>query len=385
MEPLTLDRLMSLAQAHGDTRVSLYMPTRRFGPGSQEEDTTRLKNLIRTAEEQLTDRGLRAPEIAALLDPVRTLADDRPLWLRSAEGLAVLSGPEGVQTLQVPTPVGELTWVGDRYYLRPLLASLNSSETFWLLTLSQKRVRLLTGDGYSLAEVPAEGIPESLTDALKWDDYEKSSLQFHTGTSGSGSGGRRPAVFHGTGEVDAKDEIVRYFRGIDRGLHELLKESAAPLVMAGVDYLLPLYRDVNSYPNLIDDAILGNPDGLGDTELHARAWAIVAEVLASDRRKEADRASELWASARITPDPEAITAAAHHGRVDTLLLADDAHWWGAFDENAGKLTLHATASNGDEDVLDRVAFETLASGGSVISLPAVEMPHGKDAVALLRY
>ncbi|MDZ4167482.1 MAG: hypothetical protein U1E08_07290 [Coriobacteriia bacterium] len=383
MEPLTLERLIALAQAHGDTRVSLFMPTRRFGPGSQEEDTTRLRNLIRTAEEQLTARGLKAAQIDALLGPVRKLSDDRPFWLRSAEGLAVLTGPEGIEAFQVPVAFEELALAGDRYYLRPLLRALDARRTFWLLALSQKRVRLLTGDGYAMAEVPTEGIPASLADALRWDDYEKSSLQFHTGTSSSG--GKRPAVFHGTGETDVKDEIVRYFRGIDRGIHELLKGSDAPLVLAGVDYLLPLYRDVSSYPHLTSETIPGNPDGLGDTELHERAWAIAGAVFDTERADAADRALELWASTRVTPDPEAIAVAAHHGRVDTLLVADGVHWWGMLDPVAGKLTLHADAVNGDEDVLDRTAFETLSSGGSVISLAASEMPHEKDAVAILRY
>lgn len=383
MEVLNLDHLRTLAQAHGDTRVSLFMPTRRFGPGSQEEDTTRLKNLTRAAEGQLAVRDLRPSQVDALIAPIRALADDRPMWLRSADGLAVLSGPEGLEIFQVPVHLDELVWVGSRYFLRPLLGALGAGRTFWLLALSQKRVRLLEGSGYSLAEVPTTGIPAGLAEALRWDDYERSSLQFHTGTSGSG--GKRPAVFHGTGEADAKDEIIRYFRGIDRGLHDLLKGSDAPLVLAGVDYLLPLYRDVNSYPHLASESVTGNPDGLGDVELHMQAWAIASGIFAAERRVKAAQAHELWASTRITPDPEAIAAAAHHGRVDTLLLADGAHWWGVFDAETGRLTLHPNAANGDEDVLDRTAFSVLESGGAVVSLAADEMPHGKDAVALLRY
>lgn len=383
MDTLSLHRLIDLARAHGEDRVSLYMPTRRFSPGSQEEDTTRLRNLLRTAEERLVARGLRPPAIESLLTPVRALTDERPLWLRSSDGLAVLSGPEGVVTFQVPVPLDEVVWVGERYYLRPLLPALDASRAFWLLTLSQKRVRLMSGNGYALQEVSAEGIPSSLADALKWDDYEKTSLQFHTGTSGSG--GRRPAVFHGTGEVDVKDEIVRYFRRIDRGLHDLLRDSDAPLVLAGVDYLLPLYRDINSYAHLAGKAVIGNPDGFGDIELHRRAWQIASETFAAEHAEAATRVAELWASPRVTPDPEALVAAAHYGRIDTLLVADSAHWWGEFDADSGALTLHADAANGDADVLDHAAFATLAGGGSVVTLPVEQMPHGNDAVALLRY
>ena len=383
MDALTLDHVMELVRNHGGTRVSLYMPTRLFGPGSQEEDATRLRNHLRSAEEQLVAAGLRPAEIDALLAGLRALPDDRPFWLRSGLGLALFAGPEGLHTFQLPEPVADLVWVGSRYHAKPLLAFLGSSRRFWLLALSQKRVRLMEGTRYSLQEVPAEGIPTSLADAMRWEDYEKSSLQYHTGTSGQG--GRRPAVFHGTGESDVKDEIVRYFRGIDRGLHELLKDSDAPLVLAGVDYLLPLYREVNSYPHLAEATVTGNPDGLGETALHERAWAVANQLFEAERARAAQRIEDLWASARTTPDPESIVSAATHARVALLLVAEDAQWWGSYDGASGRVSVHEHPVNGDEDLLDLSTLHTLLNGGEVVAMPASEMPHGRDAVALLRY
>lgn len=383
MDALTLDQVMGLVRDHGGTRASLYMPTRVFGPGSQEEDATRLRNHLRSAEEQLGAAGLRPAEIDALLAAARALPDDRPFWLRSGLGLALFAGPEGVRTFQLPDPVSELVWVGSRYHVKPLLALLSSSRHFWLLALSQKRVHLMEGTRYGLREVPAEGIPASLADAMRWEDYEKSSLQFHTGTSGRG--GRRPAVFHGTGESDVKDEIVRYFRGIDRGLHDLLKDSRAPLVLAGVDYLLPLYREVNTYPHLAEATVTGNPDGLGETVLHERAWTVANGLFDAERTKAAAHVNDLWASARTTPDPESIVSAAVNARVALLLVAEDAQWWGPYDAAADRVTVHAHPANGDEDLLDLASLHTLLNGGEVIAMPAAEMPHGKDAVALLRY
>jgi len=383
MDALTLDHLMELVREHGGTRVSLYMPTRVFGPGSQEEDATRLRNHLRSAEEQLTTSGLRSAEIDALLADARALPDDRPFWLRSRLGLALFAGPEGLRTFQLAAPVADLVWVGGRYHVKPLLALLGSSRRFWVIALSQKRVRLMEGTRYWLREVPAEGIPASLADAMRWEDYEKSSLQYHTGTSGHG--GRRPAVFHGTGESDVKDEIVRYFRGIDHGLHELLKDSDAPLVLAGVEYLLPLYRDVNTYPHLVEATVAGNPDGIGETALHERAWAVANQLFEAEHAAAADRVEDLWASARTTPDPESIVSAAAHARIALLLVAENAQWWGTYDSAADRVSLHAQAGNGDEDLLDFASLHTLLNGGEVVALPAAQMPHGKDAVALLRY
>ncbi len=361
----------------------MTMPTHPFGPGSQEAGVTRLRNLLKRAAELLSAAGMRTAEIDERLEPARALAEDRPFWLRSREGLGVLVGPDGVETFQVPGALPESVTLSDRYHIRPLIRFANEDRRFWLLALSQKRVRLLRGSRTSLAEVPADELPAGLSDTLRWDEFEKRSLQFHTGTSGSG--GRRPAVFHGTGEPDVKEEIARYFHAIDRALQEHLRESAAPLVLASVEYLLPLYREANTYPELADEAIPGSPDGMSDTELHARAWSIVSGLLADERGRLTGRVAELWASQRVTPDPETFIPAAHHGRIETLLVGDGAALWGAYDADAGAVRLEPGPAANASDLLELAATETLLSGGDVVVMDAEEMPHGESAVAVLRY
>ncbi|MEA5074939.1 MAG: hypothetical protein VB139_01145 [Coriobacteriia bacterium] len=372
MEALSLQTILDLAQPADSLRVSLFLPTQRFGPGSQEADSTRLKNLLREAEAMLAEQGLKTAEVDRLLAPARALPDDRPLWLRSRDGLVALLGTEGHHIFQVDLPVAERVHVGHRFSVRPLLPLLGRDDSYWVLALSQKRVRLLKGDRISLTEVPAEHIPESLSDALQWEDYEKTSLQFHTGTSGTG--GRRPAVFHGTGEPDTKKELVRFFRDIDRGLHEHLGDEHAPLVLAGVDYLIPLYREISTCPALLDGAVTGNPDAIGEQVLHERSWAIAAGAFDRQSGRVLESVLDMWASPRVITEPAGITEAAAAGRVDSLLLSDTAEAW-----------LPAAEAEGPMDLLEQAALDTLRSSGAVVVFPAERMPHGEDAVALLRY
>ncbi len=383
MDTLTPDLITKLALQDAGPLVSIYLPTLRFTPSGYEENATRLRNLLRVAEQKLLDLGHREREASALLAPARALIEDRPFWLRATEGLGVLIGAEELRTYRLPMAPDESVTVGARYHIRPLLTAEGSQGDFWLLALSQKRVRLLRGTRDAFDEVPSAGIPVSLAEAMRWEDFEKTSLQFHTGTTGTG--GRRPAVFHGTGEVDVKDELVRYFRNIDRGIRDLLAGSTAPLVLASVDYLVPLYHDVNTYPHLANDAVIGNPDAYSPEDLHGHAWALVEHTIEAARRELAAQIDERWASERTTPDPERIVLAAHHGRVESLITSPGAHWWGVLDPDAGRVEFHAQAEPGDEDLLDRATADTLANGGEVIALSAGEIPHGKDAVALLRY
>ena len=201
MDTLSLDTVMRLAEPASGPQVSMYLPTQRFGPGSQEGDSIRLKNLMREAHSALVAQGLKATEAQQMLAPAEALLDDRPHWLRSRDGLVVLLGKDVQEVYQLDMPVPKHVRVSNRFWVRPLLPLLGRKEAYWVLALSQNRVRLLKGDRSSLSEVPAEEIPRSLSDAFKWEEEREPSLQFHTGTSSTGGHGRRAAMFHGSGEV----------------------------------------------------------------------------------------------------------------------------------------------------------------------------------------
>lgn len=67
----------------------------------------------------------------------------------------------------------------------------------------------------------------------------------------------------------------QYFREIDRRLQKILVGETAPLVLAGVDYNLPLFRNATGYGHVLDEGIFGNPEGRPAEELHAAAWEII--------------------------------------------------------------------------------------------------------------
>lgn len=384
MDTLSLDTIMRLAEPASDPQVSIYLPTQRFGPDSQEGDSIRFKNLLREARTALEAQGVRAAEARQMLAPAEALLDDRQLWLRSRDGLAVFIGKDTREVFQLDIPVPKHVRVGHRFWVRPLLPLLGRNESYWLLALSQNRVRLFKGDRSSFVEVPAEEIPISLSAAFEWKDLEKDSLQFHTGTSSTGGHGRRAAVFHGTGEVDAKKEIIRFLREIDRGLHEYLGRDHAPLVLAGVDFLIPYYHEISDCSMLLADAVSGNPDALGDQALHELSWPIAKAAFAQAGAGTLETTEEAWTSPLVATDPQSVLEAAAAGRVASLLLSEAAGWWSKPADGAA-VAVHTGNPTDDEDLLETAALDTLTKGGEVLSFPAERMPHGEPVVALLRY
>jgi hypothetical protein len=81
----------------------------------------------------------------------------------------------------------------------------------------------------------------------------------------------------------ASSAIRQWFRTIDKEVGGLLSDAQSPLVLAGVDTLFPLYKEVNTHPHLMEEGIPGNPEGMKTEDLHQQAWAIVEPVFRKKR------------------------------------------------------------------------------------------------------
>lgn len=375
---------VALLSAHrGGPHVSMFLPTVRAGQETQ-QNPIRFKNLLRDAEGRLRARGVDEDAARELLAPARELVDDYGFWQHQEDGLAVFLAEGFVRLYRLPLSFGELVVVEDRFHTKSLFPLFADDGRFYVLALSQNDVRLLEGSRHEVREVPLQDVPKSLADALGHDLTEV-HLQLHTGGRAQPGGG---PIYHGqgAGEEDGKEEIRKFFSLLDRGLSDFLDgDGGAPLVLAGVEYLLPIYRQRSSYPDILPEGVHGNPDGLSAAELHARAWGIVEERFRAVRRETAERYGDLTGTGRATPRLEEIVPAAVDGRVDTLFVARGVREWGRFDPGTRALERHPEQRPDSEDLLDRAAVETFVNSGTVYAVEPEEVPEGGPAAAIFRY
>src|SRR4030066_1749482 len=322
MNVLTRNNLNLLMAVHKGPCVSVFMPMHRSGPETQ-QDPIRLKNLIREAEERLITRGIPAPEARELLESAQKLLLGDLFHQHQSDGLGMFLSPEVFRYYLLPFVFKELVIVTDRFHIRPLLPLLSGDGRYYILALSQNKVRLLQGTHYSVNEVSLADVPENLAETLRDDDSWK-DLHMHSARSGKGT---LSAITHGD-EVDSKENIRRYFRRIDRRLHKLLRNERMPLVMAGVDYLHPIYKEVNSYPHLMDEGIAGNPERLSAGELHELTWTIVKPYFQKAQQEAVNRYKEFISSGRASNRVRKIIPAAYHGRIEFLFFVPAFQQWG---------------------------------------------------------
>lgn len=382
LEKATLDKLLDYTEPNC---VSLYLPTHKHGDETR-QDRIRLKNLAATAEEHLCHRGLSANEAGEFLRPVYQLLREDLFWSHLEEGLVIFLGRDMFQHLRLPVTFEPEVYVSHHFLLRPLLPVLSGNGRFFLLTLTQKRVRLFEGDRYTLEELELTDAPATMEVLEQYRDIER-FITMHTMPRGTTTG--TDAVFHGHGEgVEGKllkKAVEDFIKAVHKGVEKQLAPRREPLVLAGTAYLCSVYREVNTQPRLKDEVIGGNPELIDRRQLRARAWKIVEADYDYDRNRRAAYCWDKVGTDIVATDPRQILAAAYEGRLDTLFVDPHEHLWGTFHPADGHVEIEPWYDSINEDLVDMAVHYALGRGGHVYPSHRQCMPGEAAMAAILRY
>ncbi len=387
MAILTRSELSTLVQNVVGPCVSIFMPT-HANPGTEsKQDPIRLKNHIREARERLIIAGLKTRVADQILEPANTLLTDDEFWRHQREGLAVFASRDLFRMYRLPLLLDSLLVVGERFFIKPMLPLLTADGRFYILAVSQKDFRFFQCTRYTSCEIDVEDVPKAVVYLMEYDERERyKGVGFHP-SAPSSPGRRWAAVFHGQtlGAEHTKKEILEHFQRIDRALSRMLANEQAPLVLAAVDYLHPLYAEANTYPHLLDPGVQGNPDDVSGDDLHRLGWAVAEPYFARKYGEKASLYKESRGTPRASNEIRDVVAAAYFGRVDSVFVSLYSRVPGSFQPETGEATLSNGGGNGAYDLLDLAAAYTLMNRGDVFVVKPEDVPDNKGVAAYLRY
>jgi hypothetical protein len=385
MDILNPTDLKSLIAQQGKWCVSLYMPTHRVGR-EQQQDSVRLKNILAKAETNLLANGLRRPKVQKLMQPAEELLWDKDFWQHQSDGLAMFLSNEFFVKYRLPAGFNELLLITKNFHTRPLLPLLNRVGKFYVLFVSLNNIRLFQGTADTISEIALK-FPTSMDQALWADDPER-YLNLHSGSIGTNEAKGGTAIFHGHNLADEeKKNILRFFQSVNQGLNDLLEDKNLPMILAGVDHILPIYREACTYDNILEDSLPGNPDKENLKELHQRACQIATPIFEESQKKVFEKFEQLngQQSTLATSDLKAAVRAAKFGQVETMFVPLDEQKWGRYDTGSNKVILESEPGPESEDLLDLAAAETILNSGQVFAVPREELPGDGDLAAILRF
>jgi len=283
-------------------------------------------------------------------------------------------------------PTEEILVIEPTFYVTPLIPLMTNKEYFYLLVISKQCAKLFKADSNGMQIVPIE-LPQSIEDVKRISGLDATTFR------SSESGRRAPSVampgsVHGAGggNPDGKDNILTYFEAVDDILWDkVFKTENAPLLLAGVEYEIPIYRNAADYHNLWPEALTGNRDRQETGSLYNDAMQVMKPYF----EQKVNKALETYMNNSATGLTSSIAAdvipAAYYSQVSHLFVSKGEHIWGTFDEMSNQLVFHDTPDEGGEDLIDNAVVKTLANGGEVFLLEKERMPAECQVAALMRF
>lgn len=385
MEFLAQERIERLLQETGFPSVSIFFPT-ESATEQVEKNRLMLKNRREEVQQDLEASGIRASEARAFLQPIADLEGDNQYWQNQRRGLGIFRSREIFDQVQLPYEVSPLGSAEKRFHIKPLLKGLDTNRCFYLLAITRGEVELMRGSPFDLKPLDPDSLPEGLREVLRFDDPEK-QLQFHTKTEGVHGVGEQAAAFHGhgVGGDPEKETLLRYFQRVNKGVEEVLGGEELPLVLAGLESHLALYREANTYPHLLQESVEHNPEKADQALLHEKAWKIMQGQI--DSRMEEIKGAYLSKveQDQATDRLEGALPAAHRGRLSLAMISEGKNIWGRYQPVKGELEIHPDKEPEDEELLNALATFTLRNDGEVYVLPSEEMPGGEDLAVIMRF
>jgi hypothetical protein len=380
METVTEHALRELVVGKGEQCVSIYMPTHPVGREGM-QDMPRLKNLVVAAETQLIERGMRRVAARELLQPLLALPQDDD-WSSRSGGLAVFRSDELFVTYRSAIAFEEGVNVGSRFHVKQLLPAISEPFGFFVLVLSRNKVRLLqaTSNGFKRLQPP--GLPSCMERALNLQGADRGE-QVHSGMRGDL--GKEAAVFHGQGghRDTIKDELIEYLRVIDNSIRPLLRAQAWPLILAGVEYELAMFRELSEYDHVADEQLHGAFDYVDDRAVYELAMPLARASADTKRRRAIAKYKRLTDTIQATDEIDEIMPAAYDSRIECLLVDVRCELCGHYDPATRLLDLE-TEVDSAADLVEDAVTQTISHGGNVYAVRD-EFPTKKALRAVIRF
>lgn len=375
-EAITASLFRDLASFRSEVCVSVYIPTHKKGMAVNEsQDNIAFKTALNEADRLLKRRGTEKIQIEQILAPAYELVHDEMFWKNQKKGLAFFLSENSCQYLKLNTTPERKVVAEPTLYVIPLLETLLNEKHFYLLALSKGECRLFKGNKFGLEFMQVNDLPEGIRSEIS--DTGVSTTFRSTGEGAS----------HGAGDGSDNDKVYlnKYLNMVDNAVwKQVLHNQHAPLLLAGVEYITAMFRDVSKYKNILEPTLNGNHERKNADELFEMAKDIVSPHLSNDPTEALKRYGDLSATEKTSDEIAKVISASYYGKIDSLFVHKGAEYWGAFDSMANKLTPLKKEDEKSEDLIDTAVVNTLANGGEVFLLED-RMPNGKEAAAIFRY
>lgn len=373
-ETLVGEELLNLQKEKGKICVSIIVPTHRLSP-ERRVDILEVERAMESAH-QLLEHKYPESNIKPLLHSMNELykAID---FTHNSDGLGLYVSTNIKYLAQFSFPVKEKVIVGDNFELRDLLYKMNYATPYFVLLLTEKRIRLFEGSWNELNEIKGKGFPNTYTEEYIYNPPSQST---------SYAGYAHVKGFEKDKSVIQKMRFKDYFRDTDKLLKGYLLNNT-PMILLGSEKELAWFENISVHKKDIIDKIPGSYNYSNQKQLSDIAWPVMYSHLQNERKKLVKEFGEKIGSHLGISGIQEIWEAAMEGRAFILLVEKDFSCPGFISENDYHLYLRPPKKSHKvlADAVDELIELVLEKNGHVFFVDNDQLKDYTRVALITRY
>lgn len=321
--------------------VTLLMntvPGQRLHPDDHDE----LIRMVHSADVRLdgdVPDEVRRDVIGRVVQLVNAIGDEP-----ATVAIAVCVSPHEAAVVRLGREVRHRCVIDDTFATRDMVADANRTAVFRVVTVSDRKARLLVGNRNRLLEVRTEGWP-----LLREDDQT----------------------------------LANWSRAVSHAMRQEQGTYAVPTVLAGVERSV---RGILRHDHLrAIGVIAGNHDRTSWGDLHSAAWPLVVDWLRTDHDRAARRLDEARSARRYAGGIDEVWELAQEGRVELLVVEETFDYPARLRDGRLEAAHDAEAPDVIDDAVDELIEAVLQRGGEAVIVPEGRLERHERLAAVLRY
>jgi len=341
--------------------VSIVLNTHRTRPDNQ-KDSLMLKNLIKEVEERLLNNESKR-EAKVLIERIKELEATID-HSQNLESLILFVNDNLAEYVRLPIEVENRIIIDNTFATRDLIRALHFESNYYVLVLSQQKVRLIEAFNEKVIEEVKQPFPIENTQFYSTNKAELSNASRQTNL------------------------IAEFFNRTDKDLNEVRKENSLPVLICSEKSNYYEYIKVAKQKNSIFDSYL-NKNRLDETpqSIVSEAWNIIKKDLIKKNNARKGELQNALSSGKFLSDINDIWKAILEGRVQTLFIEEGLFQAAIIKGNEIQLVSSVEVPDKEiaDDIYDEMIEANINYGGDVVFLPKGELRKFQGFGAILRY
>ena len=353
-------KLKQLKDISSESCITLILNTHRTKPDS-EKDVITLKNLIKEAEERLfADENKQDAKI--LVEKLKELASDID-HSHNLESLILFVNEDIAQYTRLPIEVVDRVVIDHTFATRDLVRALHLETNYYVLLLSQHKVRLIQAFNDKV-------VREIST------DFPMENSQGSTGKANLSNASKQSNL------------ISEFFNRVDKAVNKIRREHPLPVLICTEESNYHEYLKIADEKQSIFSTYLNRVNIDEKASIIVKeAWITVKEGVEETNNSRKAELKQAVSQNKFLSDTNEIWNAIKEGKVQTLFIEQGLFKPAVIEDNVISYISDnlRNQKNVIDDIYDELIEANMNNGGDVVFLPKGELTKFNGFGAITRY